>query len=72
MIEILSLAAARQEAEELFFRRSATASTSKLARDLFTEIAADLQEYRQKLERRKDKLLSALADLKLEQQKRIG
>lgn len=65
MIEILSLAAARQEAEEHFFRRSAVASTSKAATDLFMEIAGDLQAYRGKLERRKQKLLNALADLEL-------
>lgn len=63
MIEILSLAAARQEAEEHFFRRSAKASTSKAATDLFIEIADDLQAYRDKLERRKQKLLDTLADL---------
>ncbi|MEJ2031544.1 MAG: hypothetical protein P8Y63_00550 [Deltaproteobacteria bacterium] len=66
MIEILSLAAARQEAEEHFFRRSADASTSKVAKALFTEIADDLLAYRGKLEKRKQRMLDALADLELE------
>jgi len=63
MIDILSLAIARQEMEERFFRRSAEASSSKVAKDLFVEIADDLARYCEKLEQRKQQLLNALNDL---------
>jgi YHS domain-containing protein len=63
MIEILSLAIARQETEEEFFRRSSEASTNEVAKALFTEIAEDLAAYRQGLEKRKKKLMDAKEDL---------
>lgn len=64
MIEILGLAIARQEAEEEFFRRSATASTSDVARALFAEIADDLKGYVGSLERRRERLEEALETLR--------
>jgi YHS domain-containing protein len=64
MMEILHMAIAREEAEEAFFRRSAGASTSEVAKNLFAEIADDLEAYRKGLEARRDKLTDALEDLK--------
>lgn len=63
MIEILSLAIARQETEEEFFRRSSQASTNEVAKGLFAEIADDFAAYRQGLEARKQKLLDVRQDL---------
>ena len=57
MIEVLTLAIARQEAEEQFFRRSAEKSTSETAQTLFGEIARDFQHYRETLEERKRDIL---------------
>lgn len=64
MIEILGIAIARQEMEEQFFRRSAAASSSEVAKSLFNEIAEDLGRYCNGLEQRRQKLLNALDDLK--------
>ena len=63
MIEILDLTIARQEDEEEFFRRSAQASTSEVARSLFSELADDMKNYADSLGQRKKKLLNALEDL---------
>lgn len=63
MIEILGLAATRQETEERFFRRSAAASTNEVAKALFEEIADDLAAYRRGLEERRRKLLEAGEDM---------
>ena len=63
MIEILTIAIVRQETEEQFFRRSAHASTSEVAKALFLEIADDLKRYSESLETRRKKLMGALADL---------
>lgn len=64
MIEILGLTIARQASEEEFFRRSAEASSSEVAKSLFTEIADTLGNYCRDLEQRRRKLLEALEDLK--------
>ena len=64
MIEVLSIAIVRGEAECEFFRRSAKASTSSVAKALFSEIAEELGKYRQSLAERRQKLLDALGDLK--------
>ncbi len=63
MLEILDLAIARQEAEEQFFRRSAQASTSEVARSLFNELADSIKNFVFDLEKRKQKLLDAHASL---------
>ncbi len=63
MIEVLSIALVREQSEEDFFRRSAKASTSKIAADLYLEIAEELAEYRKDLEARKQKLEDALKNL---------
>ncbi|MFH0768636.1 MAG: hypothetical protein V1932_03595 [Chloroflexota bacterium] len=63
MIEVLSIAIVREQTEEDFFRRSAKASTSKVAADLYLEIAEELAEHRRNLETRKQKLEGALKDL---------
>ena len=65
MVEILSLAIVRQEAEEQFFRRSAQSSSSEVAKSLLIEIADDLKSYCKNLEQRKQKLLGALEDLQM-------
>jgi rubrerythrin len=63
MIEVLSIAIVREETEEEFFRRSAKASTSRVAAELYREIAEEFSEQRQSLEARKDNLEAALRDL---------
>ena len=60
MIEILGLAITRQETEEHFFRRSAEASTSDVAKSLFNEVAEDLRKYHSRLEERRNELLNRL------------
>jgi YHS domain-containing protein len=59
MLEVLITAIAIHEKEEEFFRRSAVASSSRVAKDLFLEIADDLRKYREALEARKQKLVDA-------------
>ena len=68
MIEILGVAIVGQETEEQFFRRSAEASTSAVAKALFLEIAEEFVGYRRNLEARKRKLEEALEDLKRAEQ----
>ncbi len=63
MMEVLGIAIVREEAEEDFFRRSAKASTSKVAVDLYLEIAEEFAKQKQSLEARKQKLEIALSDL---------
>ncbi|MEJ2690180.1 MAG: hypothetical protein P8130_09565 [Deltaproteobacteria bacterium] len=63
MVEILNLTIARQEAEEKFFRRSALASSNEVAHSLFTELADDMKNYINNLERRRQRLLDALEAL---------
>lgn len=63
MIEVLSIAIVREETEEDFFRRSAKASTNKVAADLYLEIAEELVKQKQSLQARKQKLEIALSDL---------
>jgi YHS domain-containing protein len=72
MIEILTVAIVRQEAEEQFFRRSAHASTSEIAKALFLEMADDLKRYSETLDMRKQKLLDALADLVNSERKNLA
>jgi rubrerythrin len=64
MIEVLSISIVREEAEEQFYRRSASASTSQIVKELFLEIADEVAKHRQNLEQRRDRLLGALEDLK--------
>jgi rubrerythrin len=64
MIEVLSISIVREEAEEQFYRRSASASTSQVVKELFLEIADEVAKHRQNLEQRRDRLLGALEDLK--------
>ena len=72
MIEILTIAIVRQETEEQFFRRSAHASTSEVAKALFLEIADDLKRYSESLETRRKKLMGALADLVSSERDNLG
>ena len=69
MIEVLSISIVREEAEEQFYRRSASASTSKVARDLFLEIADEVEKHRQNLEQRQKRFLDALDDLQKAKEK---
>lgn len=64
MVEILSTTIEIQGREEEFYRRSARASTSEVAKILFLEIADDLARYRKSLEDRRRRLWEALEDLK--------
>jgi rubrerythrin len=63
MIEVLGIAIVREETEEEFFRRSAKASTNKVASGLYLEIAEEFAKQKQSLEDRKQKLEIALSDL---------
>lgn len=63
MIEIVTTTIEIHAKEEEFFRRSAAASTSEVAKNLFSEIADDLGKYRKNLESRRQKLWDALSDL---------
>jgi YHS domain-containing protein len=65
MIEVLSTSIDIQTREENFYRRSAGASSSDVARSLFLEIADDSTRYRKSLEDRREKLQEALNDSKV-------
>lgn len=67
MIDILSLAIVREQSEEEFFRRSAEACPGAVGGELFKEIAIDMAEYREKLEKRRQKLFIALKELERSQ-----
>jgi rubrerythrin len=69
MIEVLSISIVREETEERFYRRSASASTSQVVRDLFLEIADEVEKHRQNLEQRRKRLLGALEDLQKAKEK---
>jgi rubrerythrin len=69
MIEVLSLSIVREETEEQFYRRSASASTSNVVRALFLEIANEVAKHRQNLEQRRERLLDALEDLRKAKEK---
>jgi rubrerythrin len=62
MIEVLSISIVREETEEQFYRRSASASTSQVVKDLFLEIADEVKKHRQNLEQRREKLTGALEE----------
>ena len=64
MLEIISIAIVRQGTEEEFFRRSAQASTSLVAKNLLSELADDFNEYIKKLEKRRENIQTSLNDLK--------
>jgi rubrerythrin len=64
MIEVLSISIVREDAEEQFYRRSASASSSQVVRDLFLEIAGEIEKHRRNLEERRERLLGALEDLR--------
>ncbi|MBI2832660.1 MAG: hypothetical protein HYX79_10435 [Chloroflexi bacterium] len=60
MIEILTTAMAIHEKEEEFFLRSASTSNSRPGKELYLEIARDINKYEKRLEHRRDKLMNAL------------
>jgi hypothetical protein len=72
MIDILTMAIVRQETEEQFFRRSAQASTSPIAKPLLLEIANDLRTYSNSLGVRRQRLLDSLDELKRNERARKG
>jgi hypothetical protein len=63
MIQALTMTIAIHEREEAFFRRSADVSTSEEARELFLEIADEMNVHAMKLETRKIRLIDRLAAL---------
>ena len=69
MIEAISVTIVREESEEQFYRRSASGSTSQAAKDLFIEIAEQVEKHRMNLEHRRDKLFKDLEDLAIEKGK---
>jgi rubrerythrin len=64
MIDVLTIAIAREESEERFFRRSCKASTHKIACEMFEEIAGEYANHSQTLESRRQMLMEALEDLR--------
>ncbi len=64
MISVLTTAIAIHEREEIFFRRSAKASTNERAKSLFSEIADELGSHVKLLEARREKLIEELRKLK--------
>ncbi len=64
MIGVLTTAIAIHEREEMFFRRSAEASTNERAKSLFSEIAEELRSHVKLLEARREKLTEELKKLK--------
>lgn len=72
MIEVLSISIVREEAEEQFYRCSASASTGQVVRDFFLEIADEVGKHRQNLEQRRERLLGALEDLQKAVDKNSG
>jgi rubrerythrin len=65
IIEVLTIAIAREQTEEQFFRRSAQASKHKVAKATFLEIAGELASHLKSMELRREKLLEALAELRI-------
>ena len=64
MIDIISYAMEIQGRAEDSFRRSARNATTEVARNLFSEIADDFGCNRERLQKRKQKLLEALSHLR--------
>lgn len=65
MIGVLTTAIAIHEREEMFFRRSAKASTNERAKSLFSEVAEELRSHVKFLEARREKLTEELEKLKV-------
>ena len=63
IIDVLSIAIAREESEEQFFRRSCKASTHKIACEMFEEIAGEYASHSKNLESRRQVLIETLKDL---------
>jgi hypothetical protein len=63
MIEIITTAIEIHGNEEEFFRRSSKATTNEPAKALMLEIASDIGNYRQRLEKRRQLLKDELAGL---------
>ena len=63
MIDVLAVAISREEVEERFFRRSAEASSRKMASKMFAEIADEFSDHRKSLETRRALLEQALKDM---------
>jgi rubrerythrin len=63
VIDVLTIAIAREEWEEQFFRRSAKATTYEPAGSMFAEIAEECASHLAGLEARKKKLEEALSNL---------
>jgi rubrerythrin len=63
IIEVLTIAIAREQTEEQFFRRSAHASKHEMAKATFMEVADELAGHLKSMELRREKLLEILAEL---------
>ena len=68
MIDILTIAIAREEYEERFFRRSSRACRNEVACKMFDEIAGEFDSHCKSLESRKKVLMAALEDIARSQQ----
>lgn len=64
MIDALTIAIGREEAEEQFFQRSAEASKHEVGKKMFLEIQGEFATLRKSLESRRERLLEALTDLR--------
>jgi rubrerythrin len=63
MIDILSVAIAREENEERFFRRSARACKAEVACRMFDEIAGEFESHKKSLAERKEVLVTMMEDM---------
>lgn len=63
MIEIITTAIEIHGNEEEFFRRSSRATTNEPVKALMLEIASDIGNYRQRLEKRRQLLKDELGNL---------
>jgi rubrerythrin len=63
MIQALTMTIAIHEREEAFFRRSAGFSTGEETKELFLEIAKEMNQHAATLQSRKTKLVDKLAAL---------
>jgi rubrerythrin len=63
IIEVLTIAIAREQTEEQFFRRSANASKHEMAKATFMEVADELAGHLKSMELRREKLQEILEEM---------
>ena len=63
MLEIINTTIEINAREEEFYRRSAAATTNKVSKVLFLEIADEVEQYLDRMRARRQRLWDALRDL---------